>query len=59
MSGGEVIFEVPDDVESAGYSRATKARLDGTKLKALGWRPMYDIREGMERTLAMLKSNVL
>lgn len=59
LSGCEVIFEVPDDVESAGYSRATKARLDGTKLKALGWRPMYGIREGLERTLTMLKSNVL
>lgn len=56
LSGSKVVFEVANEVESVGYSRATKARLDGAKLKALGWRPMYGIREGLERTLAMLRS---
>lgn len=54
--GRKVVFEVPDAVEAAGYSKATKARLDGSKLKALGWQPQYDIKSGIERTIEMLDS---
>lgn len=53
--GKEVVFEIPDAVEAAGYSTATKARLDGHKLQALGWAPRYDIRSGMERTIKIVK----
>lgn len=52
--GKRVIFEIPDELERAGYSKATKARLDGTKLKALGWRAGYDIRQGIEKTIDIL-----
>lgn len=52
----KVVVEVPDAVEAAGYSKATKARLDGAKLKELGWKPIYDIKTGMERTISILKS---
>lgn len=55
FSGKEVVFEIPDSVESAGYSKATKARLDGCKLQRLGWKPKYDIKSGVERTLEILK----
>ena len=55
ICGTKVIFEVPDAVEAAGYSKVTKARLDGSKLKALGWKPQYDIRTGIERTIRILK----
>lgn len=51
----EVVFEIPDAVEAAGYSKATKARLNGNKLKALGWKPQYDIKSGIERTINILK----
>jgi nucleoside-diphosphate-sugar epimerase len=54
-SGKKVVFEIPDEVESAGYSTATKARLDGHKLKSLGWNAKYDIRSGIERTIKILK----
>lgn len=55
MNGKKVIFEIPGAVEAAGYSKATKARLDGSKLAALGWKPRYEIREGLERTIRILK----
>lgn len=51
----KVVFEIPDEVEAAGYSKATKARLDGRKIKALGWNPKYDINSGMIRTIEILK----
>ena len=53
--GTQVVFEIPDEVEKAGYSTATKARLDGSKLKVLGWSPKYDIYSGIKRTLDILK----
>ncbi len=53
--GKKVVFELPDSVEAAGYSRATKARLDGHKLQDLGWKPKYAIKEGIERTMQILK----
>lgn len=55
ISGKEVVFELPDAVEKAGYSKATKARLDGSKIKELGWQPLYDIKTGLERTVDILK----
>jgi len=57
ICGSKVEYDIPDAIESAGYSRATKARLDGSKLKALGWSPMYDIRSGLTRTIEILKEN--
>ena len=53
--GRKVIFELPDEVESAGYSRATKARLESTKLQGLEWKAKYDIKAGIERTIDMMR----
>ncbi len=56
INGREVVFELPDKTEAAGYSTATKARLDGSKLQALGWKPKYNIKSGLERTIEILRS---
>ncbi len=55
-AGKKVVFEIPDAVESAGYSKATKARLDSSKLNSLGWKAKYDIKTGIVRTIEMLKA---
>lgn len=55
IAGKEVVFELPDAVEAAGYSKATKARLDGSKLQALGWSAQYDMQSGLERTISILR----
>lgn len=52
----EFVFEIPDAIEAAGYSTATKARLDGHKLQCLGWKPKYTIKEGIERTINILRA---
>lgn len=52
--GRKVVYDIPDAIESIGYSKATKARLDGTKLQNLGWKPMYSIRSGIKRTIKIL-----
>lgn len=56
INGKKVVFEVPDAVEATGYSTATKARLDGSKLQKLGWMPRYDIQSGIERTIKILET---
>ncbi len=54
--GTKVIFETPDATEASGYSKATKARLDGSKLRDLGWRAQFNMRKGVQRTLGILKN---
>lgn len=54
IAGTKVIFELPDATEKAGYSKATKARLNGNKIEKIGWAPFYDIYRGLERTINIL-----
>ena len=56
IKGKQVVFEIPDALEAAGYSKATKARLNGEKLKKLGWMPRYTIQTGMKRTIDIIES---
>ena len=55
QAGKKVVFELPDEVERRGYSTATKARLDGTKISTLGWSPRYSCISGITKTLDVLK----
>ena len=56
ISGRKVVFDLPSETERAGYSTATRAVMCGEKLKALGWRPQYDIRSGIKLTMGMLQN---
>ena len=55
FAGKQVVFEIPDAVESAGYSKATKALLDPKKLNALGWKAHYSMKDGLVRTIQILR----
>lgn len=55
LVGHNVVFEQPDPVEAAGYSKATKAVLDSSKLQNLGWKARYDLDAGLERTISILR----
>lgn len=57
ISGTNVVFELPEKTESEGYSNATKAILEATKLKKLGWKSQYDISEGIRRTISILSNS--
>lgn len=56
QAGRKVIFNLPDAVESVGFSKATKARLDGSKIMILGWRPTFRIVDGVARTFDILSA---
>ncbi|MDR2929314.1 MAG: NAD-dependent epimerase/dehydratase family protein [Propionibacteriaceae bacterium] len=51
----EVVFETPDDVESRGYSTATRAVMNAAKLRTLGWAPRRTLDEAIESTLTVLR----
>ena len=51
----EVIFDIPTSTEAEGYSKATKATIDNSKLKSLGMNSLYTINESIERTIKILK----
>ncbi|MGD9927196.1 MAG: NAD-dependent epimerase/dehydratase family protein [Sphaerochaeta sp.] len=53
-SGTSVVFDLPSEVEKAGYSKATKAILDAGKIQRLGYVAAYPIQKGIERTLDIL-----
>lgn len=53
----DVVFDLPDISEKMGYSTATKARLNGNKVKKIGWENMYSLKEGIERTIAIITNN--
>lgn len=59
VNGKRIVFENPDVVEMVGYSVATKARLDGSKLRSLGWYPKYNIQSGLKRTIGILRNSEL
>ena len=54
-AGRKVVFDLPDETERAGYSTATKAIMDSRKIRTLGWKAMYTMQTGLERTLSILK----
>ena len=54
LCGVSVVFENPSRAEKAGFSEATKARLDSSKIKSLGWRCCYPIDKGISRTLEIM-----
>ncbi|MFS0950219.1 NAD-dependent epimerase/dehydratase family protein [Enterococcus thailandicus] len=55
ISGKKVIFELPDEIESKGFSKANTAVLDNTKLTATGWMPLFDLEESLEHTVEIIK----
>ena len=55
ISGTKVVYEAPDSCESAGYSKASTAILDTTKIRSTGWTPKVGLKEGLIRTVSSLK----
>lgn len=56
IAGTKVVFELPDEVESKGFSRSNDCILDNSKLKALGWNAKYSLKEGLLETIEYLSN---
>ena len=55
-SSKRVVYDLPSNAEQKGFSIATKAVLDNTLIKELGWSPAYIIKDAIFRTLTILKA---
>lgn len=55
VAGVKVVFELPDEKERRGYSTATKAMLDASKLEALGWKSQVHMAEGLKCTVEAIR----
>lgn len=53
LAGEKVVYQIEDD---AAASSASFALLDISKLKALGWEPLYTVSDGLRRTYEIKKS---
>lgn len=53
--GCEVVFEIPSDTEKKGFSIATQAVMDNTRLLELGWTQYYSFGDAIRRTIEILK----
>lgn len=51
----DVVYNLPSEIEQKGFSIASQAILDNSKLKSLGFKPMYDIEDAIHRTIEILK----
>ncbi|MBR4626038.1 MAG: NAD-dependent epimerase/dehydratase family protein [Alphaproteobacteria bacterium] len=54
-AGKKVVFDLPSETESKGYSVATKAILDNGRLNRIGWMAEYAFDKSIKRTLEILK----
>ena len=55
LSNKKVIFELPNDIEKKGFSTANISVMNSDKLKKIGWKAKYDIKEGVMQTINILK----
>ena len=55
-NGKDVMFELPSETERKGFSVAQKAVLDNSRLRSIGWTPLYNMKEALWRTLDIIAS---
>ena len=54
--GLKLVFDIPKDQKNTGCAPFTLGILNSDKLKALGWKPIYTLKEGLMRTVDYLES---
>ena len=54
VAGKKVVFDLPDEVESKGFSIATQAILSNDYLRSINFTAHYDIETAISRTIKLL-----
>ena len=52
----KVVFDLPDEIESKGFSKPQNCVLETTKIKALGWQGKFSLKQGLKETMDILKN---
>ena len=58
INNKKVIFELPDETEKKGFSKASTAILDNQKLKETGWDSIFTLEESLAHTVKLVKDEV-
>lgn len=53
-NGKNVVFDLPNETESKGFSVAMTAILDNTRIKGIGFDPQYTMKDAVWRTIKVL-----
>ncbi|MDT2670804.1 NAD-dependent epimerase/dehydratase family protein [Enterococcus dongliensis] len=54
----QVVYELPDDTEKKGFSKATMALMNAEKLSSLGWESKFSFNEAIDHTVNILKNEI-
>ena len=57
LAGTNVTFDLPDEIESKGFSKPQNCVLKTDKIKMLGWKGKYDLKRGLQETLEILRNS--
>lgn len=57
LVGTKVVFELPDEEETKGYSKPQNCVLDTRKIDKLGWCANYSLADGISETLEALRKS--
>ena len=54
-NGMNVVYDLPSETEKKGFSIAMQAILSNEKIKSIGFEPMYEMKDAVNRTVEILK----
>lgn len=54
-AGKKVVFALPTDEEQKSYNLMDNSSLNGEKLEALGWKPIFDYQSGVRNMLEIMR----
>ncbi len=55
IANTNLVIEVPTEEEQNSYNPVTRSVLDGSKLQNIGWRPIFNIDDGLKMTIDIMK----
>ncbi|MFP1647972.1 NAD-dependent epimerase/dehydratase family protein [Enterococcus mundtii] len=58
ISGKNLKFQLPDEIESKGFSKANTAILDNEKIKTCGWSTVFTLDEALNHTVELVKGEI-
>ena len=54
ITGRQIVFDLPDEIEKKGFSRPQNCVLNTDKIKELGWEGKYDLKSGLKETIDVM-----
>lgn len=58
FTGRKIVFDLPDEKESAGFSKVSVGVMDTKKLQGLGWQTFDDVRSGTRKTVQIMRRKI-